>query len=543
MKNITLIIALLIVFSCTSYSQIYIQSQKIVAPDREINAAFSTSVSVSGRYAIIGAPNESKDSIGNNPLQAAGAAYIFQCDTSGNWQPLQKLVAHDRLAYNLFGCDVAISGNTAVIGAYDKPADTLMYPHSGAIYIYERDTFTNVWNEIQTIIPADTGAYDHFGYKVAISGNYIIVGSPVDSEDSLGNNTLASSGSAYIIEKDSTGSWQQVQKITTSDRSTADIFGAAVGISGNYAIVGAYQEDEDATGSNTLSNAGSAYIFKRDTAGYWHELQKITASDRDAGDRYGIAVAIDSVYAIVGAYLEDEDEFGFNHVSAAGSAYIYHLNNSQWNEVKKITAPDRDVNDYFGTTVTIKNTVAMAGAQNESRDAQGYNPFISAGAAYIFNCDNNDNWNYLHKITPSDRATNDYFGTALAIQNNQLFAGAKFEDEDENGYNTISGSGSLYVYEYTYTTQLNTNEINANNLISPNPATYQLAILSHYQNQELSSIELINITGQCVYQSTNIVAANNRIILPTSDFENGLYLIRLNYNENYYNHKVIIKKN
>lgn len=542
MKNLISIILLSIVFSCASYSQIYIQSQKITAPDRESSAAFATSISVSEPYAIIGAPNESKDSTGNNPLQSAGAAYIFERDTTGNWHPLQKLVASDRLAYDLFGCDVAISGNTAVIGAYDKPADTATYPHSGAIYIYERDTTGNVWNEIKKIVPADTGAYDHFGYRVAISGNYIIVGSPIDSEDSTGNNTLTSSGSAYMIEKDSTGNWQQVQKITATDRSTADIFGAAVGISGDYAIVGAYQEDEDATGSNTLSSAGSAYIFKRDTAGYWHQTQKITASDRDAGDRYGIAVAIDSIYAIAGAYLEDEDEFGFNQINAAGSAYIYKHNNNQWNEVKKITAPDRDANDYFGITVTINNNTAIAGAQNETADAQGYNPFTSAGAAYIFQCDNNGNWNYLNKITASDRAANDYFGTALAVQNNQLFAGAKFEDEDTNGSNTLSGSGSLYVFEYSYTTQLNTNEINTNNLIFPNPVTSELSILSSYRNEKLSSIELINLTGQCVYKSTNITDTHSKTIIPTNNFENGLYLLRLHYNKSYYNYKLIIAK-
>ncbi|MEZ4825087.1 MAG: FG-GAP repeat protein [Bacteroidia bacterium] len=117
--------------------------------------------------------------------------------------------------------------------------------------------------------------------------------------------------------------WSEIIKVTASDRESEDRFGYSVAISGDYAIVGAYEEDEDASGGNTLDVAGSAYIFLNQ-AGTWTQVQKIVASDREAGDRFGYSVAISGDYAVVGAYNEDEDALGGNSQTNAGSAYIFH---------------------------------------------------------------------------------------------------------------------------------------------------------------------------------------------------------------------------
>lgn len=106
--------------------------------------------------------------------------------------------------------------------------------------------------------------------------------------------------------------WNQIIKAAASDRAAADNFGHKVAISGDYAIVGAYTEDEDAGGANTLADAGSAYIFQRVGAN-WVQQQKLVASDRGAGDWFGFSVAISGDYAIVGAYNEDEDVSGVSY--------------------------------------------------------------------------------------------------------------------------------------------------------------------------------------------------------------------------------------
>jgi spore coat protein U-like protein len=106
-----------------------------------------------------------------------------------------------------------------------------------------------------------------------------VVGAYQEDEDASGANTLGNAGSAYIFYKDQGGTdnWGQVKKIVASDRATNDYFGYSVSINGNIVVVGAYQEDEDASGANTTSNAGSAYIFYKDQGGVdnWGQAKKL----------------------------------------------------------------------------------------------------------------------------------------------------------------------------------------------------------------------------------------------------------------------------
>jgi hypothetical protein len=118
---------------------------------------------------------------------------------------------------------------------------------------------------------------------------------------------MLNSGSAYVFERDTSGVWNQVQKIVASDRQNTDYFGASVSISGDHAIVGAFYENHDTTGGNAMNNSGSAYLFERDNSGVWNEVQKIVASDREALDEFGISVSISGEFAVVGARFEDED--------------------------------------------------------------------------------------------------------------------------------------------------------------------------------------------------------------------------------------------
>ena len=177
-------------------------------------------------------------------------------------------------------------------------------------------------SEVQKIVASDRATYDIFGNAVSISGDYVIVGSK-NSEDATGGNTMANAGSAYMFERDTSGNWNQGQKIVASDRAAIDQFGLSVSISGDYAIVGAYTEDEDATGGNTMISSGSAYLFERDGSGNWNQVQKVVASDRAAGDCFGLAVGISGNYAIVGAPSEDHDTAGGSYRNEAGSVYFF----------------------------------------------------------------------------------------------------------------------------------------------------------------------------------------------------------------------------
>src|SRR5690349_11846955 len=126
-------------------------------------------------------------------------------------------------------------------------------------------TKAQTWNQITKSVAGDR--YSHkdgrvegvmFGYEMDISGNYAIIGTHYESGDLNGNNAMNRAGAAYIY-KQSGGVWVPQQKLVAPDRAAEDFFGWSVAISGDYAIVGAQQEDEDASGTNTLNYAGSAY--------------------------------------------------------------------------------------------------------------------------------------------------------------------------------------------------------------------------------------------------------------------------------------------
>ena len=84
-----------------------------------------------------------------------------------------------------------------------------------------------------------------------------------------------------------------------------DQFGVSVSISGNYAIVGAFGNDDIGL------NSGSAYIFNILSG---NQLNKLTASDAGSGDNFGYSVAISGNYAVIGSP---------NDNSLRGAAYIF----------------------------------------------------------------------------------------------------------------------------------------------------------------------------------------------------------------------------
>jgi hypothetical protein len=179
-------------------------------------------------------------------------------------------------------------------------------------------------------------------------------------DDDAGNN----SGSAYVFAR-SGGVWTQQQKLVPLDGAADDGFGVSVAISGDTAIVGAFEDDDAGTES------GSAYVFVR-IGGLWTEQQKLVASDGLADDRFGISVAMSSDTAIVGA-----DEWEFGGSTEPGSAYVFVRSGGLWTEQRKLVAADGAAGDCFGTRVAISGDTAIVGAYYDD-DAGS-----SSGSAYV----------------------------------------------------------------------------------------------------------------------------------------------------------------
>jgi hypothetical protein len=447
-----LVITALFALNQKAQAQNWDETQKIVSGDRAGGDLFGCSVAISGSYAIVGARQvfDDENGLNTNLVPHAGAAYLFEQNSSGSWIEVQKIVASDRDTLDKFGSSVAISGDYAIVGANTEDDDISgnnRLNEAGSAYIFERD-INGVWLEVQKIVASDRDSLDHFGQSVAISGNYAIVGAHGEDEDANGGNTSSSAGAAYVFERNTSGSWQEVGKIVASDRSSGDLFGFSVSISGNYAVVGAYNEDEDARGRKTKNNSGSAYVFKRDGSGNWSQVVKIVSSDRADTDYFGKSVSISGEKLIIGAFSESEDASGNNSMNSAGSAYIFELNGrGEWKQAQKIVASDRDATDRFGHSVAMSNDRVIVSASRDEDDADGNNLLNSAGSAYIFEQNLNGDWFEAEKIVASDRADGDIFGHSVSISGNFSISGAYFEDEDASGINTRNIAGSAYIFE------------------------------------------------------------------------------------------------
>ena len=212
----------------------------------------------------------------------------------------------------------------------------------------------------------DTSAFDNFGLSVSISSSYAIVGA--QAEDYAGGT---SSGRAYIFNPSTGALLHTLDNPSSYGIGAGDNFGCSVSICDNYAIVGAYGED-DAGGS--LS--GKAYIFNPSTGALLHTLDNPNAYSTSSDDRFGFYSSICDNYAIVSAYGED-DAGG----ATSGKAYIFNPSTGALlHTLDNPNAYDTSASDLFGYSVSICDNYAIVGAYGED-DAGG----TSSGKAYIFN--------------------------------------------------------------------------------------------------------------------------------------------------------------
>jgi len=321
-----------------------------------------------------------------------------------------KLLASDGAATDNFGFSVAISGDVAVVGAW---MDAGVGTDSGSAYVYRWNG--SMWVEEQKLTASDAAASDTFGESVSISGNVIVVGA--DQNDDGGSN----SGSAYVYRWNGS-MWIEEQKLLASDAAATDLFGGSVAVSGDVAVVGAFQNDDGGT------NSGSAYVYRWNGAS-WVQEQKLLASDAQGSDFFGCAVSVSADVVVVGA--RGDDDLG----AASGAAYVFRWNGSTWVEEEKLLPSDGAGSEVYGNAVDVDGDVIVVGAFND--DDNGSN----SGSAFVYRW-SGSLWNEEDKITASDAAAADEFGTSVSVSGDMVVVGAP-ENDDGGG-----ASGSAYQFSW-----------------------------------------------------------------------------------------------
>ena len=267
----------------------WIEEAKLLASDGAAGDEFGSTVSISGGRIVVGAHGD--DDHGSD----AGAAYVYRYDGSA-WVEEAKLLASDGAAGDWFGSSVSIFGDVIVIGA---PEPFLDAPGSAYVFVHDGTS----WVEDAKLLASDGSWFDLFGVSVATSGDVIVVGA--EEHEDRGPRT----GAAYLFRIQES-SWIEIQELLPSDVGADDRFGCSVSISGDLAVIGASEHDENG------NKSGSAYVF-RDHGTAWVQESKLLASDGLADDHFGAAVSISHDLAVIGAYRDDE--YYYN----TGSAYVF----------------------------------------------------------------------------------------------------------------------------------------------------------------------------------------------------------------------------
>lgn len=283
------------------------QEAKITPNDPAPGDEFGTSVDISGDTIIVGSPFD--DDAGSR----SGSAYVFVRD-GNSWSQEAKLTADDGSIANDFGFSVALSGNTAIVGAHFHDASQIS---SGAAYIFVRNG--NVWSQQAKLTASDAGFGDLFGFSVSVSGDTVVVGAFGD------DNPTKSEGSAYVFSRNGTA-WTQQAKLSAPDGAVEDFFGGSVSIDGDVIVIGAASDDD------TGARSGSAYFYKY-SMGFWDLQEKLSAEDSAAEDQFGGAVDISKNTAVVGASFNDDAGSG------SGSAYVFSLTSDEVSSVFLVPIP------------------------------------------------------------------------------------------------------------------------------------------------------------------------------------------------------------
>lgn len=270
-------------------------------------------------------------------------------------------------------------------------------------------------SEVQKIAASDGGTRDWFGTSVAVDSGVALVGAPYDDFIKI------DAGSVYVYRFDG-NAWPEVQRLRASDSATDDIFGTAVSISGDVAVIGAPARE------NPAEPIGAAYVFRHDGS-TWVEEQKLTPGDGAGGDSFGFSVSVSGDVVVVGSSLHDASG------RDSGSAYVYRFDGSNWTEEAKLTPGDNALFDYAGDSVAVDGDAIVIGAFGDD-DLGSY-----SGAAYVYRHDG-VSWVEEQKLTASDGDSNDWFGDAVDIHGDRIVVGAPFDEY------LGTAAGAAYVFRH-----------------------------------------------------------------------------------------------
>ncbi|WP_198000435.1 Calx-beta domain-containing protein [Gimesia alba] len=392
---------------------------KLHAVNPEVNNdLFGSDVAVDGDTMISSALYWDAD----QPNQ--GAAFIYVRNDQGTpnhpeddtWEYQATLLAPNPAVgdSDRFGWKVAISGDTAVVGAPYQDGSGV---NSGSLYVYTRSG--NTWSFQQELSVPETTDNDYFGNVIAIEGDTIVVG--VQSTDNF-------TGAAYVFNR-ANGIWSKSTTLVAEDADENDYFGNAVDIENATIVIGARHDSE------TISQSGAVYVFNFEN-GIWSQTQKIKDSTPGFRREFGVSISLEGNDLLIGSSSNRD----LSYSSGKADLYTFDPENNLWNHSQTLTASDAAHNSHFGIDVLIKEDLILIGAVYDPA-SNNFDPYSSYtyGAVYVFEKENL-NWVEQQKLDPAQSVKGDSFGREFDLSNGSIFVSSNLDDDE------FENSGSVYVF-------------------------------------------------------------------------------------------------
>ena len=429
---------------------------------------FGEQIAISANLMLVGTTSEDGAARGidgdpsDQTAERSGAVYVFE-RKAGSWQVGSYLKASNADAGDAFGVSIAMSGNTAVIGAVlesssargvngDQSNNDLH--ESGAAYVFTQEP--DGWMQQAYLKASNSDVRDIFGSAVAIDGNLLVVGAPYEDSAATGiggdqsDNSMNNAGAVYVFLR-SAGTWTQIAYVKAPNTGEAFGFGACLAISGNRFVVGSQTEDSNATGvdgdpyNNLANQSGAAYVYRIDGQTVTLEAY-LKASNTEVDDRFGCGLDIDGDTIAVGAALEDSaarnvgGDQSDNSMSMAGAVYIFHRTAANgWQQQAYIKAINTIAYQTFAN-VSLSGNLLAVGVSQDSSAASGIdgdaedNSLMSAGSVQLYQRTGSV-WAPISYIKPTNPGHTDLFGGSISMADGLLAVGAYQEDSDALGIN------------------------------------------------------------------------------------------------------------
>lgn len=324
---------------------------ELADPSPAAGDSFGSALAISGDTALIAADDKTA-----NGQSGAGAAYVYTA-TGSVWTERAELTAADATAGDLFGQSLALSGDTALVGACQKSVGG--QSQAGAAYVFTGSGAT--WSPQAELTLASPAVNAYFGYSVALSGDTALVGASGTDLDKLSR-----AGAAYVYTR-SGASWAQQAELTAADPAYHDEFGGYVALSDGTALIGAVGKTVDGQPA-----AGVAYVFTGSDA-TWSQQAELTDPNQGAADLFGFPVLLSGHYALIGACGTT-----VNGQANAGAAYLFSGAGSSWTQQAGLTDPDAAGSDFFGRSLDLSGGTVLIGSQNATAGEQP-----GAGGAFV----------------------------------------------------------------------------------------------------------------------------------------------------------------